>query len=80
MWDSPESFPLSSRWADQRPAGVERQAPDIPAFTIGRRSLDGKTYKSYPWSTPVRSYKDFDGRRVAGYGEAVWHTPEGEFS
>lgn len=42
-------------------------------------SADGKTYKSYPWSTPVRSYKDFGGRRVAGYGETVWHTSEGEF-
>lgn len=42
-------------------------------------SADGKTYESYPWSTPVRSYKDFGGRRVMGNGRAVWHTPEGEF-
>ena len=43
-------------------------------------SADGKTYKSYPWSTPVQSYKEIGGRRVAGRDETVWHTPEGEFS
>jgi hypothetical protein len=43
-------------------------------------SADGKTYTSYPWSTPVRDYKRFDGRMVPSYGEAVWHTPEGELS
>ena len=35
--------------------------------------------KEDPWSTPVREYKDFGGRRLPSYGEAVWHTPEGEF-
>jgi hypothetical protein len=42
-------------------------------------SSDGKTYLNYPWSTPVSNYKDFDGRKVAAYGEAIWHTPQGEF-
>ncbi len=42
-------------------------------------SADGKTYKSYPWSTPARDYKDFGGRKVPGYGEAIWHMPEGEY-
>jgi hypothetical protein len=42
-------------------------------------SGDGKTYLSYPWSTPVREYKEFNGRKVATYGEAIWHMPEGEF-
>ena len=41
---------------------------------------DGKTYLSYKWSTPIKHYKDFDGRKVPTYGEAVWHIPyEGEF-
>ena len=41
---------------------------------------DGKTYLSYKWSTPIMQYKDFDGRKVPTYGEAVWHIPyEGEF-
>jgi hypothetical protein len=43
-------------------------------------SSDGKTYTNYPWSTPVKDYKDFEGRKVAAYGEAVWHTPNGEYS
>jgi len=42
-------------------------------------SADGKTYKSYPWSTPAREYKDFDDRKVPTYGEAIWLMPEGEY-
>jgi hypothetical protein len=42
-------------------------------------SADGKTYKNFPWSTPARDYKDFGGRKVPGYGEAIWHMPEGEY-
>ena len=42
-------------------------------------SADGKSYRRYPWSTPAGDYRDIGGRRVPGYGEAVWHTPEGEF-
>ena len=40
---------------------------------------DGKTYLSYPWSTPIRNYIEIDGRKVPSYGEAIWHMPEGEF-
>ena len=41
---------------------------------------DGKTYLSYKWSTPIKNYQDFDGRRIPTYGEAIWHIPyEGEF-
>lgn len=43
------------------------------------QTTDGKTYKSYPWSTPVRDYHDYNGYKIASYGEAVWHTPDGEF-
>lgn len=42
-------------------------------------SADGKTYTKYQWSTPIKDYKEFDGRKVQTYGEAVWHIPEGEF-
>lgn len=42
-------------------------------------SEDGKTYLNYPWSTPVAGYREFDGRKIAATGEAVWHTPGGEF-
>ena len=41
------------------------------------QSSDGKTYTKYRWSTPVRDYREVDGRRVAAYGEAIWAMPEG---
>ena len=42
-------------------------------------SSDGKVYKNYEWTTPIKNYKDFHGRKLASYGEAIWHKPEGEF-
>ncbi|ULQ54714.1 DUF6544 family protein [Flavihumibacter fluvii] len=35
--------------------------------------------KQYRFSTPVKEYKNLDGRNVLQYGLAVWHYPEGEF-
>jgi hypothetical protein len=51
-------------------------------FTSNDRylSADGKTYESYPWSTPVSDYREYDGRKVARYGEAIWHMPGGKFT
>lgn len=37
------------------------------------------TLRKARWSTPLRGYRDFDGRRAASEGEAVWHYPEGDF-
>jgi len=42
-------------------------------------SPDGKTYSNYRWSTPIKDYKEFDGRKVPTYGEAIWHMPEGDY-
>lgn len=42
-------------------------------------SADGKTYTSLPWSTPVRDYRDLDGRKLPSDAETIWHTPRGEF-
>ena len=42
-------------------------------------SADGKTYNSYKWTTPLKNYRDFNGRKVATYGELIWHKPGGEF-
>lgn len=42
-------------------------------------SADGKVYKNYTWTTPIKNYKEFNGRKVATYGEAIWHKPSGEF-
>ncbi len=40
----------------------------------------GKKYENYKWSTPVKRYKNFNGRKIPTYGEAIWHTLEGEFT
>ncbi|MBN2357398.1 hypothetical protein JXO59_14890 [candidate division KSB1 bacterium] len=42
-------------------------------------SADGKVYNNYRWTTPLKEYKEFDGRMATSYGEAIWHKPEGEF-
>lgn len=31
------------------------------------------------WSTPMRDYREFEGRRVPTAGEAIWHYPAGDF-
>lgn len=36
--------------------------------------------KQYRFSTPVNEYRSFNGFRLASYGEAVWHYPEGPFT
>lgn len=43
-------------------------------------SADGKTYLNYRWTTPVGEYKEYHGYRIASYGEAIWHTPGGDFA
>lgn len=35
--------------------------------------------KRFPYATPLSNYKYFGGYYLPGYGEAVWHYPEGEF-
>ena len=42
-------------------------------------SADGKTFRSYRWTTPLRDYRDYHGTRLASHGEAVWRHPEGDF-
>ncbi|EYD76687.1 hypothetical protein Rumeso_01645 [Rubellimicrobium mesophilum DSM 19309] len=32
------------------------------------------------WTTPLSDYREFDGRRVATRGEAIWHRTEGAFT
>ncbi len=43
-------------------------------------SEDGKTYVSYPWSTPVHEYKTFEGRKIPSIMSAVWHMPDKQFT
>jgi hypothetical protein len=42
-------------------------------------SPSGKTYEKFRWSTPVKDYKDYNGVRIATYGEAIWSFPEGDY-
>lgn len=58
------------------------EAGELTDFISNDRfySTDGRTGESYPWSTPVRNYKEFGGRKVMSYGEAVWQMPAGRFS
>lgn len=42
-------------------------------------SPTGKTYQKIRWSTPVKDYKEYNGTRIASYGEAVWSFPEREY-
>ncbi|HEY6951193.1 MAG TPA: DUF6544 family protein [Bacteroidota bacterium] len=50
-------------------------------FSSNDRSMsaDGVTFTNYRWSTPMKNYIDVGGRKIASYGETIWHTPEGEF-
>jgi len=44
-----------------------------------RYEMTGKTPLRLRFSTPMSSYKNFNGINVPSYGEAIWHYPEGEF-
>ena len=58
------------------------ESGELVDFVSGDRlmSADGTTYQSCPWSTPVRSYRELDGRRVPAHAETIWHLPEGPFT
>ena len=41
---------------------------------------DNGTLRKARWSTPVRNYRDFEGRKIPTYGETIWNYPEGDFT
>ncbi len=43
------------------------------------QSEDGVHFQRYPWSTPLRDYRDFGGVRLASHGDATWIEPGGAF-
>lgn len=43
------------------------------------QSEDGAHFQRYPWSTPLRDYRDFGGVRLASHGDATWIEPSGAF-
>jgi len=44
------------------------------------RTTDGKTYEQLRWSTPVRAWRTFDGRRLPVEAEAIWQSDELAFA
>lgn len=56
-------------------------AGDLVNFVSKDRyqSADGKTYRRFPWVTPVGDYRDFGGFRLPAHGDAIWQEPEGDF-
>jgi hypothetical protein len=45
-----------------------------------RSCFAGKhTFRKAGWSTPVKSYGVFDGRKLVSSAEAIWNFPEGDF-
>ena len=45
-----------------------------------RYDLSGNEWQQYRFSTPVSHYRSFQGFKLPGYGEAVWHYPDGPFT
>jgi len=42
-------------------------------------TADGIIYKNFPWSTPVKEYKEFNGFRIASAASTIYHRPDGDF-
>lgn len=85
-WEPVDGLTARARFTNQGiTIGAElrfAKGGELVDFVSGDRflSADGKRFESYPWSTPVRGYEDFAGRKVWTKGEAVWHTPQGDFT
>lgn len=47
---------------------------------ISDDKLEISDMNQYRFSTPVRDYKRIHGYNLPGYGEAIWHFPEGNFT
>ncbi|MFS4418145.1 DUF6544 family protein [Maribacter sp. 2307ULW6-5] len=54
------------------------EAGQLVNFTSNDR-LAVDQMKRHPFSTPVARYRNFNGHELPGYGEAIWHYPEGAF-
>ena len=45
-----------------------------------RYETDGKKYNNYPWLTPVKGYKEFNGFKLCSEASADYERPNGTFS
>lgn len=55
---------------------------DLVNFTSNDRGelQKDQSLKLLPWSTPASEFKDYEGRRVPGRGDAVYHRDTGPFT
>jgi len=60
----------------------DHELVDFVSEDRSRAFPDGKTFIRQRWSTPVREYREVDGRYRATVGEGRWHAPapEGQFA
>jgi hypothetical protein len=42
-------------------------------------TIDGTTYKNYPWITPVAGYKDINGYRLVSSAKLIYKRPDEDF-
>jgi len=40
---------------------------------------DGKIYKNYPWSTPIKEYRDYNGIPTPSSALTIYHRPDADF-
>lgn len=85
QWETIDSFTVKAKFTNKMNSVTAtlyfNEKGELVNFISNDRylSTDGKTYINYPWSTPVKNYKDFYGRKVAAYAEAIWHKPDEEY-
>ena len=84
-WETIDSLTVKARFTNQgntiNAILYFNEKGELINFSSNDRyeSADGKVYNNYEWTTPIKNYKDFNGRKSASYGEAIWHKPDGEF-
>ncbi len=61
---------------------VFNEAGELVDFVSDDRGALGKdgTLRIQRWTTPMSTYRDFAGLRLASEGDAIWHQPEGPFT
>ena len=86
QWETIDSLKVKARYTNDKitvsAVLTFNEKGELVDFISGDRYYceDGKTYLSYPWSTPISNYSEIDGRKVPTHGETVWHIPDiGEF-
>ena len=84
-WETMDSLTVKARFTNQGNTITAilffNETGELINFSSNDRyeSADGKVYKNYQWTTPVRNYKDFNRRKVPTYGEGIWHKPQGDY-